>query len=313
MDALHKARHFVLGCKNLIVAVDHKPLLKIFGDRSLEEIPDPRLRNLKEKSLRFRFRVVHIRGVKHCAADGVSRHPVGEPRGMLLPDDLTSSITSYCPLSLTLASLSTCSNQPSFNQCNYLCHTADEPNMAAHMAPILSDLKSVTWESVREATTSDESMCRLIDLIEYGFPQTRHDVPDSLRDFFSLRDGLHTYDGVILYNNRIVIPPSLRQIVLRSLHSGHQGISSMISRSESSVFWPGITVDIGKLRERCRQCDRMAPSQPCPPPTPPNVPVYPFQSICADFFTMQAVLTWLSWTDTVIGLLWKSLVRGQKG
>ena len=36
-DALDIASHFqiVLGCKNLTVAVDHKPLLKIFGDRSL--------------------------------------------------------------------------------------------------------------------------------------------------------------------------------------------------------------------------------------------------------------------------------------
>ena len=74
VDALHKARHFVLGCSNLIVAVDHKPLLKIFGDRSLEKIPSCRLRNLKEKSLRFNFKMVYIRGVKHCAADGLSRH-----------------------------------------------------------------------------------------------------------------------------------------------------------------------------------------------------------------------------------------------
>ena len=58
----------------------------------------------------------------------------------------------------------------------------------------------------------------------------------------------------------------------------------MITRSESSVFWPGISVDIRKVREMCEQCQRMSPSQPCPPPTPPNVPVYPFQSICADFF-----------------------------
>ena len=33
-DALDKAQHFVLGCSNLIVAVDHKPLCKLFGDRS---------------------------------------------------------------------------------------------------------------------------------------------------------------------------------------------------------------------------------------------------------------------------------------
>ncbi len=46
-DALDKARHFVLGCRDLIIAVDHKPLLKLFGDRSLEDIPNTMLRNLK--------------------------------------------------------------------------------------------------------------------------------------------------------------------------------------------------------------------------------------------------------------------------
>ena len=49
-DALDKARHFVLGFDNLVVAVDHKPLLKIFGDRSLDQVSNPQLRNLKEKN-----------------------------------------------------------------------------------------------------------------------------------------------------------------------------------------------------------------------------------------------------------------------
>ena len=38
-----QARHFVLGCSDLVIAVDHKPLLKLFGDRCLEDIPNPRL------------------------------------------------------------------------------------------------------------------------------------------------------------------------------------------------------------------------------------------------------------------------------
>ena len=37
VDALDKTRYFVLGCDDLIIVVDHKPLLKIFSDRSLEE------------------------------------------------------------------------------------------------------------------------------------------------------------------------------------------------------------------------------------------------------------------------------------
>ena len=58
-DALNKARHFVLVCDKLIVAVDHKPLLGIFSDRSLNDI---RLLDLKEKTLRYRFTMIHIPG-----------------------------------------------------------------------------------------------------------------------------------------------------------------------------------------------------------------------------------------------------------
>lgn len=78
-DALQKARHFVLGCDKLIVAVDHKPLLKIFGDRRLEDINNGRLRNLKEKTLRFRFSMVHIPGIRNNVSDALSRHPFGNP------------------------------------------------------------------------------------------------------------------------------------------------------------------------------------------------------------------------------------------
>ena len=70
-DALDKARHFVLGCKNLTIAVDHQPLLKIFGDRSLDYISNTRLRNLKEKTLRYCFRMVHIPDVKYRAPDDI--------------------------------------------------------------------------------------------------------------------------------------------------------------------------------------------------------------------------------------------------
>ena len=77
-DALDKARHFVLGCNNLVIAVDHKPLLKVFGDRSLDQISNPRLRNLKEKTLIYHFRMVHISGTKNRASDAISRHPTGD-------------------------------------------------------------------------------------------------------------------------------------------------------------------------------------------------------------------------------------------
>ena len=76
VDALEKARYFVLGCKNLVICVDHKPLLKIFSDRSLSDIPNPRLCKFKEKTLRYRFTMTHIPGVKHRIPDTLSHYPV---------------------------------------------------------------------------------------------------------------------------------------------------------------------------------------------------------------------------------------------
>ena len=75
-DALDKARFFTLGCEDLTIAVDHKLLLKLFGDRFFDEISNARLRNLKEKTLRYRFR---------------------NPEKLLLPDDVASTSESTTP------------------------------------------------------------------------------------------------------------------------------------------------------------------------------------------------------------------------
>lgn len=255
-DALDKTRYFVLGCRELIIAVDHKPLLRIFGDRSLEDIPNPRLRNLKEKTLRYRFRMVHVPGVKHRAADSVSRYPTGLPIKLQLDDDLASTASDVegCAVASAVSALRSIS------------------------------IQSVTWDRVRVATAGDPTMHSLVDLIECGMPEARHAVPATLREFHQYRDDLHTIDGVALFKNRIVMPPSLRPEILAALHSAHQGITSMIARAEDSVFWPGITRDIASKRTECAHCNRMAPSQPSAPPLPLELPTYPFQCVCADFF-----------------------------
>ena len=84
---LEKCKHFVLGCKDLIIAVDHKPLIGLFTHRSLEDIPNARLRNLKEKTLPYKFQMVHVSGVKNRVADCLSRSPSDPAEHMVLIDD----------------------------------------------------------------------------------------------------------------------------------------------------------------------------------------------------------------------------------
>ena len=278
-DALDKARHFVLGCKNLTIAVDHRPLLKIFGDRSLD-ISNTRLRNLKEKTLRYRFKMSHIPGVKNRASDTLSRHPAGPPTPakMHLQDDVSSVSVQHHPTihipSQLMAGLSTVS------------HDEDPMETLLHESLIstLSATSITTWEEVQTATSSDETMSTLLDTIEEGWPDTRLQTPPTIREYFNVRQHLYATDGIAIYKDRIVIPPSLRKACLTALHAAHQGTSAMTARAETSIFWPGITADIHQLRSSCNTCNRMAPSQAALPPTPPTPSEYPFQCICADYF-----------------------------
>ena len=184
--------YFVLGCEDLTIAVDHKPLLKLFGDRSLKNIPNPRLRNLKEKTLQYKFSMTHIPGKKHRAADTISRHPTRDPMKMPLNNDVASLQSS-----------------PRLFPPRFRAYLPEETSLSAfilHSAPI----QSVTWNRVRNATASDEDMFLLSSSIDHGFPDNRLDFPPSLREYFPFRDDLFTLDGVILYKERVMIPPSLR-------------------------------------------------------------------------------------------------------
>ena len=68
VEALHKSKNFVLGCSELLVATDHNPLLGVFR-KPLEEIENPRLLSLVEKTLWFKFTMIHLPGKKNNSPD----------------------------------------------------------------------------------------------------------------------------------------------------------------------------------------------------------------------------------------------------
>ena len=270
VDALKKARHFVLGCTDLIIAVDHKPLLKVFSDRSLHDINNTRLLNLKEKTLQFRFKMIHVPGIRHTAADALSRHPISTPTETPVTDDI-SSILSTATQHDFLLSIRSYQNEPEAEACSSNSQSSRV-------------IETVSWDAIREATSSDPTMCQLLNLIESGFPDNRESLNLELRMYYQFKENLSTFDGVALYNQRVIIPPSLREKILVSLHSAHQGTSQMCSRAQSSIFWPGMNPAIANIRLQCTACNRIAPSYPNAPPIPPIMPAYPFQAIAADYF-----------------------------
>ena len=273
-DALEKARHFVLGCSDLQIAVDHKPLLKIFGDRSLEDIHNTRLRNLKEKTLPYRFQMVYIPGIRNHTSDALSRHPSGDrfPAKLYLQDDHHSDTSKVDPSGIPKCHVASLSTTPEDTDglATALC-------AAVHHIPI-------TWETLQIATAADPALRLLSEVIEDGPPEARHHMPATIREYFPILDSITNVDGVLVKGERIIIPLALRQRCLDALHAAHQGATSMNARAQTSLYWPGMSKEITATRQHCATCNGNAPSQPAMPSTTPADPEYPFQHLCADYF-----------------------------
>ena len=59
--------------------------------------------------------------------------------------------------------------------------------------------------------------------------------------------------GIILVDDRIVIPKSLRYAALNALHFGHPGINKMYN--DAAIFWwPNMREDIEKKSKTCSAC-----------------------------------------------------------
>ena len=60
--SLEDTKFSTLACDNLILTTGHKPLVKIFGDRLLDEITSTRIFHFKQRTLVWRFKIVYVPG-----------------------------------------------------------------------------------------------------------------------------------------------------------------------------------------------------------------------------------------------------------
>ena len=149
---LENTRHYTLGNTKLMVATDHKPLLKILGDRKLEDIANPRLENLKEKTLRWHFSIIHIPGKLHIGPDTMSRKEV------------------------TVAMVNMMGSSPDHSDCAER-ELYVESMVAANMP------QPITWTRLRDHTAKDLVMKMLCDQISSGFPPDKKLLRLELREF----------------------------------------------------------------------------------------------------------------------------------
>ncbi len=104
---------------------------------------------------------------------------------------------------------------------------------------------SVTKDKYTEIRSKTQAeLAALNDIIIAGWPDTRGQTPIEVRQFWNSRDQLSVADGVIYKGLRIVIPPSLREQMLKLSHESHQGIVKCKQRAREVIYWTGMNSDI---------------------------------------------------------------------
>ena len=157
-----------------------------------------------------------------------------------------------------------------------------------HEVSFISGLRCpISIERIKEESLKDSTQNLLKDTIFRGWPEQRKNVPYELFEYWTFRCDLVLDDGLILKNNRILIPESLREEVLKALHTAHQGETKSLLLARESVFWPRIASDIQKMVQNCPQCSQHQPAPSKLPILQPDPPNRPWEKIGTDIFEYQ--------------------------
>ena len=114
---------------------------------------------------------------------------------------------------------------------------------------------------IRNHIKKDEDILLLRDMVLRGWPSNRSDLPATLLPYWTYKDEVACYKGVIPKGDRVVIPSSLVSQVLKYIHRGHFGIEKSRLRACRCVVWHNMNVDISKMISQCSTCQTYAGPQ----------------------------------------------------
>ena len=226
------------------IETDHKPLVPLFSTKNLDELPI-RVQRFRMRMMRFLFTISHVPGKNLTVADTLSRAPLEETRD----SDQTLQEEADALVNLVVQSLPVTERR---------------------------------LEEIKRFQEQDEVCQLLVRYCQSGWPE-RKKLTEATRVYDAVAAELSVEDGLLLRGCRIVILTSLRQDILRRLHTGHQGIVKCRERARQSVWWPGLSAQLEKMVRNCEECCKYQ-SQRAEPLMPSVLPELPFQKVGTDLF-----------------------------
>ena len=108
---------------------------------------------------------------------------------------------------------------------------------------------------------SDENLQALIQVIQDGWPEEVRECSKQTREYWNIRAKLTTVDGIIYKGIKILIPKTMRKMMLAKIHEGHLCMEKCKQITRSVMYWPCINTDIDNTMKNCGTCLQYKPSQ----------------------------------------------------
>ena len=205
---------YILGLQ-FTVETDHKPLVPLLTTTELYKMP-PRIQRFRLRLMCYSPEVVYmyVQGKSQITADALSSAPVNSINSADL--DLINEATQLARQSLDIIPAST----------NKL-------------------------QEIREEQKSDDTTLQVRGYCINGWPKHMPENPP-LKQYWT--NHFTIVDDLLLFDDRLVIPRSMRLNILNRIHEGHLGITKCCAFARSTVWWPYITSDIEDMIKRCHTC-----------------------------------------------------------
>lgn len=138
-----------------------------------------------------------------------------------------------------------------------------------------------------KARTEEELSC-LQQVIQSGWPDHRREVSVSVQPYWDSRSQLALSDGIIYKGLRILVPPTMREHMLRLIHQSHMGIVKSKQRARETLYWPGMSAQIEEVIRNCSLCADFQNKLPRQPLKPTETPELPFEEVASDLFEFES-------------------------
>ena len=137
---------------------------------------------------------------------------------------------------------------------------------------------------IRAATVHDSDLQQVISYVLHGWPVK---VPEHLMKFKREEGNFSVRNGLLIMNNRIVVPESQKEEVINKLHQSHQGINKCRRMAQNAVWWPGLSSELKNLVNNCKLCQENRPEQKKEPLKPSELPSRPWKKLGIDLMELK--------------------------